>query len=608
MSFNRKRVALACSFCRSRKRRCDARKPSCSNCMEMEVDCQYDDQPSQRIDTSGGTREIINRLRDIEALLENQGEKIESLSANARVHMSHGQNETSPQSQSSMAMTGIQGGVGVPFTPWHFTGLELQSEMPNLPPLTIPVKHKTSSSYLLSLPAMKSLIGEYPTDLFFLLESRNRLPPELSFEDWPGARPAIVIDRDMADELVAIFFSSAHHSHPILDQDEFQDIYSQFLQTGPDSSIASALCMVIFALGTVASSQPDPGRFSSSPPGMQYMQHAMPTLISQSSWSFSYSLLLPQALVLASVYFAYIVRPLQSWRLIYSASTILQFKLSGIDPREEGPNSRESIIRLFWSCFLVECDRLAELELPRSGLQQLTDEISLPSCTNLGLMQSTCYLAEISIRRLLNRIHNSLYPSKKHVLTLSSTTLMAPDDFSIEDVSSMISVCDELHTQLETWHASIPEAFRPALGVGTPAIESNDREPVLRIRYFAARHIIYRPFVLYIAAHGMEHATESMMDKAALCLESCRCYIHNTTRVLVGPSQYTWTFSLSSLGAIVVLTLASLSPDLRHLVLDIDELQTTAINNIRPWAFSSLEAVVSILEDVQRKQRILSRV
>lgn len=72
---------------------------------------------------------------------------------------------------------------------------------------------------------------------------------------------------------------------------------------------------------------------------------------------------------------------------------------------------------------------------------------------------------------------------------------------------------------------------------------------------------------------------------------------------VVGPTN-----GYRSLGAIVVLTLASLSPDLRHLVLDIDELQTTAINNIRPWAFSSLEAVVSILEDVQRKQRILSRV
>lgn len=65
---------------------------------------------------------------------------------------------------------------------------------------------------------------------------------------------------------------------------------------------------------------------------------------------------------------------------------------------------------------------------------------------------------------------------------------------------------------------------------------------------------------------------------------------------------------LRSLGAIVVLTLASLSPDLRHLVPDIEELQDVAINNIRPWAFSSLEAVVSILEDIRRKQRILSSV
>lgn len=63
-----------------------------------------------------------------------------------------------------------------------------------------------------------------------------------------------------------------------------------------------------------------------------------------------------------------------------------------------------------------------------------------------------------------------------------------------------------------------------------------------------------------------------------------------------------------SLGAIVVLTLASLSPGLDHLVGDIDSLQTMAIENIRPWAISSLEAVVSILEDMQKKQRLLARV
>jgi hypothetical protein len=65
---------------------------------------------------------------------------------------------------------------------------------------------------------------------------------------------------------------------------------------------------------------------------------------------------------------------------------------------------------------------------------------------------------------------------------------------------------------------------------------------------------------------------------------------------------------LRTLGAIIILTMASLSPDLSHLVPDVDELQISAIENIRPWGFSSLDSVVSILEDMQRKCRRLSRV
>lgn len=44
------------------------------------------------------------------------------------------------------------------------------------------------------------------------------------------------------------------------------------------------------------------------------------------------------------------------------------------------------------------------------------------------------------------------------------------------------------------------------------------------------------------------------------------------------------------------------------MVTDIDELQSLVLDNIRPWAFSSLEAVVTILEDIQRKQRLFARV
>jgi hypothetical protein len=51
-----------------------------------------------------------------------------------------------------------------------------------------------------------------------------------------------------------------------------------------------------------------------------------------------------------------------------------------------------------------------------------------------------------------------------------------------------------------------------------------------------------------------------------------------------------------------------LCPSLKHLVPDIGELQTLVIESIKPWATpdSSLDAVISIIQDMQRKQRILS--
>lgn len=200
---------------------------------------------------------------------------------------------------------------------------------PESSPLIIPVKHKTSSSYLLGLPPVKALIGEYPPDLFFRLESKSQLPPELDFDNGPISLPPFEIPEQVASNLISVFFTVVHPNHPILNSEIFHEIYSKFLETGPDSSIESALCMVVLALGAVASSQLDPNIFNSSPPGLIYIQHAMQTLLRQSSWSFSFDLMLPQGLVLASIYFAYIIRPLQSWRLIHSATVMLQLKLSG---------------------------------------------------------------------------------------------------------------------------------------------------------------------------------------------------------------------------------------------------------------------------------------
>lgn len=595
-------MALACAYCRHKKRRCDASKPRCNNCVNADVECHYDDTPSQRIDTSGGTREILSRLGDIEAALQEQSQQFATFSSTINPELSPPLPVTSSDSHASVSGASMRGIPRVdPNSQWLFPAVERQSDMESSEPMNIPPKHKTSSSYLLGLPAMRALIGEYPTDLFFLLESRNPLPPELSLDTLSGSRPPLQIDPTLADHLVSSFFSSAFVCHPIFNQEDFHEIYRNFLERVPDNSTESALCMVVLALGAISAAPTDP---QSSPAGFEYMRHALPTLMSGSLWSFSYNAVLVQALVLASVYFAYIVRPLHSWRLIYSASTILQFKLSNLDSRKHALSSEEITLRLFWSCFLIECDRLAELELPRSSLQQLTDEASLPRCSDLDTVHSTCFLAEISIRRLLNRIHNSLYPRRQHFFSLSSTSLMAPDEFTIDEILSMTSVCDELHRQLDLWHTSIPEPCRPPL---EPGPLENDRIAILRIRYFAARHIIYRPFALYVATHSGSSIPSAIIEKAGICIESCRLYLHMTSDILRSPSQYTWTFSLSSLGATIILTLSWLSVELHHFVPDIHELQSLVISNIRPWATSSLSDVVSILEEMQRKTRLRSR-
>lgn len=251
---------------------------------------------------------------------------------------------TSPASQASTLqaariLSHDLAGAGSAAQSWPLPmHMEQQPQLPGvadveLPPLTIPVGHKTSSNYLLRLPAMKQLIGEYPADLFFLLESRNPLPPEMPAHfAAPSINPLTTqadLSKDVLDCLVSAFFSRDDHTHPILDKDEFHRIYQGFHEKyfADPWCIESVLCLVVFALGAAKLAPPGAEGFRLSPPGMLYMQAALPTLVSMSSWSVSYSLLLPQALVLASVYFAYIIRPLQSWRLVYSASSLLQFKL-----------------------------------------------------------------------------------------------------------------------------------------------------------------------------------------------------------------------------------------------------------------------------------------
>lgn len=309
---------------------------------------------ARRIDTTGGTREIMNKLHEIETMLHSQT----SLISNFPRGDGYSSSLPSIRSPPNNPVGTVAENSSIPNpSPW-LAEIKNNSDM-NLPPMSIPPEHKTSSTYLLSLPQVRSLVGDYPPDLFFHLESNDNLPFESGCDSTRGPEKPCQIDEVQAAELVSAFFSSAHQQHPVLDENEFHGLYSRFLENGPDSSVESALCMVVLAIGEATITPADTLSLKSSPPGMRYMHHALPTLLHQSSWSFSFSLVLPQALVLSSIYYAYIVRPLRSWRMVYSAATILQLQLSRY---EYTCCVSLSYINLYIDTFHIS-------ELPRRGSQ-----------------------------------------------------------------------------------------------------------------------------------------------------------------------------------------------------------------------------------------------
>lgn len=178
-------------------------------------------------------------------------------------------------------------------------------------------------------------------------------------------------------------------------------------------------------------------------------------------------------LFFAAVYFAFVRRPLQAWEYIHAAAAKCLLLLS-YPPHDEPPEDQERIRRVFWSCYILESDYLAELSsLPLSGIARIESSIPLPGdyhthTTPEEEEQSSLYfLACISMRRLLNRVHQLLY---------------ARGTGASLDNARFPYVVAELNHQLDEWRDVLPAAF--AFTVGYDCIPTaTEHGGFLRQRY-----------------------------------------------------------------------------------------------------------------------------
>jgi hypothetical protein len=182
-------------------------------------------------------------------------------------------------------------------------------------------------------------------------------------------------------------------------------------------------------------------------------------------------------------------------------------------------------------------DYLAELSaLPLSGIADIESSIPLPGHCNTHDSvtdeehASLYFLACLSMRRLLNRVHHLLYDKDSGA--------------SLDDIRFPNMVA-ELDHQLEEWRELLPPAFQ--FSVDTQPT-NNQHGAFLRQMYLTCKSVIYRPYLMWTLAIPPLQTSAldpKVIDKCRTCLDACILHILNLGSFPHTVMMDTWICSLS---------------------------------------------------------------
>lgn len=185
-------------------------------------------------------------------------------------------------------------------------------------------------------------------------------------------------------------------------------------------------------------------------------------------------------------------------------------------------------------------DLIAEHHLPRSGVETLVERIQLPLCeepTNPFLL---AWLAELSARRLLNRVHHVMYAEDQEYL-LQANNVYRKSSGNEEDavrrlMDSSLKISMELDGQLNDWYDLIPHMIKPDLNQAPTVVQ----DAVMILRYHSAKDIIFRPFLLFTCSLPVAFKPpQPLIEICRTAIYSCRQYILIAAMRLREPSAST---------------------------------------------------------------------
>lgn len=360
---------------------------------------------------------------------------------------------------------------------------------------TMPKVHTNAALHLLQWPLIRDLI-QRPYDPQILLQL------EMAREPLPSLAKTPCVDLSNTNAYIEAYFDRVNIWYACVNPYTWRSHYRSALSNGFREGPESCIVLLVLALGQ-ASLRGSISRIvpQEDPPGLQYFTAAWSLLPGMMT---SNNVLAAQCHLLAAAYLFYLVRPLEAWNLLCTTSSKLQLLL--MTPSRIPEDQRELLERIYWNALLFESDLLAEMDLPHSGVVQLEEHVGLPGgfqgeeSEAVGRDDLWYFLAEIALRRLLNRVSQLIYSKD----SMASTTSLEP-------------VVAELDFQLTQWYDSLPSALQ------FPFTRSTLPDPVqtvLRLRFFACRTIIYRPYILAVLDNEQAVLDPSVRESCHKCLEA----------------------------------------------------------------------------------------
>ena len=206
-----------------------------------------------------------------------------------------------------------------------------------------------------------------------------------------------------------------------------------------------------------------------------------------------------QANLLAGLYAGQLARSFESWSWIHSACRTCRYLVRDPTLSKEHDLPRRDLIKFaFWTCSQLEGDILAELDLPRSGIQDIEldypkgfseladfEHVDNQGYNVPGAVQKmmSYYSFQIHIRNSLNSMQKDLHPPENRE--------RKTDFFNMRNIH---------HESLQNWRNVLPPWLRWDDN-DEPATDINDAR--LRAKYYGALYIIHRPFLRHVLDREM---------------------------------------------------------------------------------------------------------